>query len=170
VVGSSSAQNTTHGHVYSDQHHAVAVCGPLIATYSTDTPNPRFLLAWDQAASRLAAEVETPILVLIIIDGRAPTPDEPSRKAIRHTIGKHKDQIGAFAYVIEGRGFAAAAMRSAVSLMSLAARYPFPQKVFANTTQAAEWLAHLQGGSNDVVRVLSAVEGMRNEPRVAAAG
>jgi hypothetical protein len=159
-----------NGLVYADAHHSVSISGPVIVTYSTDAPNPRYLVAWDHATTRLAARISGPIFVLTIIDGITPTPDEPSRKAIRNTITRHKDQIGAFAYVVEGRGFAAAAIRSAVSLMSLAARYPFPQKVFANVPEASQWLARAQGAGSNVQSVLTAVEGMRCQPRLSAAG
>jgi hypothetical protein len=170
VVGPKSSPEVVGGLVYSDAHHSVWLCGPVIVTYSTDAPNQRYLMAWAQATTRLAARISGPIFVLTIIDGVTPTPDEASRKAIRNTISRHKDQIGAFAYVVEGRGFAAAAIRSVVSLMSLAARYPFPQKVFANVPEATQWLARSQGAGSNVPQVLAAVESMRCQPRFSAAG
>jgi hypothetical protein len=170
VVAPRSTRELVNGVVYTDQHHSVSLCGPVIVTFSSDAPNPRYLLAWDQATAKLAARVTGPIFVLTIIDGVTPTPDEPSRKAIRHTIVRHQDRIGAFAYVVEGRGFGAAAIRSAVSLMSLAARYPFSQKVFSNVTEASHWLARAQGAGSDVPKVLASIEAMRCQPRFSAAG
>jgi hypothetical protein len=77
---------------------------------------------------------------MTIIHSGARAPSETSKKAIRSTISRHCNHIHSFAYVVEGRGFGAAAMRSALSLISLAARYPFPQKVFATVAEGQDWI------------------------------
>jgi hypothetical protein len=159
-----------HGYVYADQHHSVATCGNVILTYSAEPPNPDYLAAWDRATGLLAARTRAPIAVITIIDGNSSTPDEPSRKAIRDTISTHRNQISALAYVVEGRGFASAAMRSVLSVLSLAARYPFPQKVFSSVGEAAQWVARTNGASVTSANLVSAVETMRGEVRLAAAG
>jgi hypothetical protein len=157
-------------HVYSDAHHSISTCGNAIMTYSANTPNPRYLQAWDQATTRLAARVEGSIVVVTIIDSRSPSPSEAERKAIRETITEHKHQIAALAYVVEGRGFGAAAMRSALSLMSLAARYPFPQKVFSSIEDSAAWVARASGPGGMPARFIAAAEMMRGQVRLAAVG
>lgn len=170
MAGPNSTQRVKHGYVYSDQHHSVATCGNVILTYSAEPPNPHYLAAWAEATSRLAARTNAPIAVITIIDGNSSTPDEPSRKAIRDTISQHRNQIAALAYVVEGRGFAAAAIRSVLSVVSLAARYPFPQKVFSTVNEATQWVARTNCASVTSAKLVAAVETMRGEVRLAAAG
>jgi hypothetical protein len=125
--------------VYSDEDHCIDVVGNVILTYSAQAPNPTYLEAWTRTMDTLVRRTSAPIAVITVISPLARAPNEPSKKAIRATIGAHRGNIGAFAYVVEGHGFGVAAMRSALSLISLAARYPFPQKVFANMRDAAPW-------------------------------
>jgi hypothetical protein len=151
--------------LYSDQDHCLCVYGPTVLAFSLQQPNPRYLQAWTRAVDDLVKSSSDPISVLIIIDSGARPPDEASKREIRNSTHRHGPRIGAFAYVIEGEGFGAAAMRSAVSLISLAARYPFPQKVFKTVEQAAPWV--LPSAPSDahqeptVVGLLSAVQAMR---------
>jgi hypothetical protein len=155
-----SSRQPPAGNVYADEHHSIAVSGNVILSYSKQPPNPRYLAAWDRTASRLATQGT--IFAFTIIDGNSPTPDEPARQAIRQAIGRHEKQLSALAYVVEGRGFGAAAVRSALSLISLAARYPFPQRVFATAPEAAAWLAAARGTTSNVPNLLSTVELMRS--------
>jgi hypothetical protein len=161
---------TQDEHVYSDAHHSIITCGNAIMTYSVDVPNPRYLEAWDLATTQLAARVEGSIVVVTIIDSSAPSLNEVERKAVRSTISKHKHQIAALAYVVEGRGFGAAAVRSALSLVSLAARYPFPQKVFSSVEKSAEWVVRASGPGSTPARYIAAAEMTRDQSRLAAAG
>jgi hypothetical protein len=159
-------------YTYSDAHHSIALCGNVVLTYSSDMPNPSYLEAWTQATDRLMARGTERIAVVTVIDSRARPPNDDSKKLIRSTIERHKDHIEAFAYVVEGRGFGAAAMRSALSLINLAARYPFRQKVFSNIEEGAQWLcANIKdpqtGGANTLIGV---VQTMRGNVRLAAAG
>jgi hypothetical protein len=124
---------------------------------------------------RLAKQAPS-ICVLTVIDAGARTPDDASRDAIRATVLRHRQHIGAFAYVIEGRGFGGAAMRSCLSIISLAARYPFPQQVFANVPGAVAWTLTRMPDSSvtamTAVGVGSLLDEMRRQltPVVAAAG
>lgn len=75
--------------------------------------------------------------------------------------------------MIEGEGFGAAALRSAMSLMSLAARYPYPQKVFKSVGDAAAWILRRSGGESadgaTVANILALVELMRQRLKPLAA-
>ena len=159
-------------YTYSDEHHAIALCGNVVVTYSTDMPNPIYLEAWTQATDSLLARGHETIAVVTVIDSRTRTPNDDSKQLIRSTIERHKDRIDAFAYVVEGRGFSAAAMRSALSLINLAARYPFRQKVFSSIEEGARWLvANTKGAPPNGVNMLSAaVQTMRGNVRLAVAG
>lgn len=128
------------GSLYRDVEHVIAVHGNAILTYSNSGPNPRFLEAWTRAVDELVERGDTPLLVLTIIARRAHAPDDASRQAIRETMLRHAARVQAHAYVVEGEGFAAASVRSALSLISLLARYTFPQKVFGSVDEAVAWM------------------------------
>ena len=161
VAGPTSRRTGVNGCVYSDEHHSTFISGNVILTCSTQPPNPRYLAAWDQAMSGLARRVEGPICVVTIIDSGTPPPDEASRKAIRHSINKHRHRIAALAYVVEGHGFGAAALRSVLSVISLTARYPFPQKIFATTSEASAWVAQSKGVTTTAPEMLAQIDMMR---------
>ncbi|HXE85360.1 MAG TPA: hypothetical protein VN524_01010, partial [Hyphomicrobiaceae bacterium] len=127
--------------LYSDRDHCLAIHGNAVISYSLQPPNPAFLAAWTAAVERLVKATDAAISVVTVIDSQARPPDDGSKREIRDTVTRHRRRIGTFAYVIEGHGFGAAALRSMISLISLAARYPFPQKVFASINDASAWTA-----------------------------
>jgi len=126
--------------VYQDEKHVIAVCENTVFTYSDDAPNPHFLDAWTRTVEQVAAQFQDGLYAMTIIDSRVRAPDDASRLHIRTTVMRHAAQLKAFAYVVEGEGFGAAALRGAISLMSLAARYPFPMKVFGHVEEAVPWM------------------------------
>jgi hypothetical protein len=151
---------------YAARNHCLSVYGNAIVSFSLQPPDPAFLEVWTRAVDRLAKSSTVKISVVTVVDSNARPPDDASRRAIRDAVSRHHHDIGAFAYVVEGHGFGAAALRSVVSLISLAARYPFPQKVFANVADAAAWmLQRTPAGSEDVTAggLVSVVEMMRNQ-------
>ncbi|HEX2730966.1 MAG TPA: hypothetical protein VHM70_05150 [Polyangiaceae bacterium] len=154
----SNARIQVEGCVYSDDAHAICVLGRVLLTYSLAQPNAAYLQSWTGVVGKL----EAPILVLTVIDSRARAPDAASKAAIAQTITRNQHKIGAFCYVIEGDGFAGAAMRSALSLISLGTRYPFPQRVTATAREAAPWLIkHLppeQQALQEASRVVRSVD------------
>lgn len=170
-MGSSS--NKQQLFLYSDQEHSLSVYGNAVLSFSLQPPNAQYLTAWAEAMARLAKRSDSPIVVITVVDGSCRPPDEPSKRAIRDTILRHSAKIGAFAYVIEGDGFGAAAVRSAVTLISLVARYPFPQKVFKEVGPACSWtLERVPPVPQQVVTapgMMSAIMTMRTEVRQLAA-
>ncbi len=118
----------------------ISVCGNAVLTYSNDAPNPSYLEAWTRTVELVLNDQHAGLLVMTIINRNAHAPDDASKASIRNTILQHASQIESFAYVVDGEGFRAAAMRSALSLISLAARYTFPQKVFGRVEDAVPWM------------------------------
>ena len=114
----------------------MCVLGNVLFTYSLAAPSARYLAACSDVIERL----EPPALLLTVIDSRARAPDSASKAAIRQLVTRHESRIAGLAYVIEGEGFGAAAIRSALSLINLAARYRFPQRVTATAAEAIPWL------------------------------
>jgi hypothetical protein len=161
--------------LYSDAEHCLAVAGRTVISFSLQPPSPAYLSAWAAAMDRLAHSSREPIIVVTVIDSGARVPDDRAKAAIRNTVLRHQKRICALAYVVEGQGFTAAAMRGAVSFISLMARYPFPQKVFANIAGATAWTIQQmppdasQGTS--AAEIISVLETMRHQLlRVAAVG
>jgi hypothetical protein len=155
--------------VYADGQHCIGVHSKVILTYSTDVPHPAYLAAWAVATDRLITRDGPPLSVITIIDSNVRAPSEPSKAAIRATISRHSPNIHALAYVVEGSGFAAAAMRSALSLISLAARYSFPQKVFSSIEDAAQWVTKGVPEGASVPQLIEIAGSMRAAVKASAA-
>jgi hypothetical protein len=128
--------------VYSDAHHCIFIAGRCILTYSNQPPDAKYFTAFATAAARVSEQHAGRLAVITIIDSATPIPDESTRKLIQTTMQRYASAIERFAYVVEGRGFAAAAIRSVISVLGLAARTPYRQKVFASVEEAEVWLAH----------------------------
>jgi hypothetical protein len=126
--------------IYTDREHCVAVHGRTILTYSTRQPTIAFFTAWSRAVQQLVAADQSKIASISVIDSSAArAPDEAARKAIHQAFARHGAKLCAFAYVVEGEGFAAATIRAALSLINMAERHPFPLRVFATIAEAVRW-------------------------------
>lgn len=151
--------------VYSDAHHCISVAGSCIVTYSNQPPDARYFVAWNAAVARLEAQHSGLLSVVTIIDSSAPSPDEAARTLMRSAMNRYAQSIERFAYVVEGRGFIAAAIRSAISLVNMAARTPYRQKVFASVEEAGVWLARTSpqpGQGMDAKALSSLAHAMRD--------
>ena len=160
--------------VYRDAQHVIAVYQDTILTYSGGAPNPEYLDGWARTVEQVAVGFPTGILAVTIIDRDARAPDDDGRARIRKAVLRHAESIRAFAYVVEGEGFGAAAVRSAVLLISLAARYPFPQKVFGHVEDAVPWIlsctTHQTGGrALDAAKLVEIARSLRGQLRGSAA-
>jgi hypothetical protein len=147
--------------VYRDPEHVMTLLGPVAITYSIAAPSVALMKTWSDAMDQWAP----PIAMLVVIDVRARIPDRDTKRAIQEMVTRHQSRIAAFAYVVEGQGLGAGALRSALSLIGLVARYPFPQRVTATTEDATPWLLrHLAldlRAPQDEALVIQAVESMR---------
>jgi hypothetical protein len=159
--------------VYGDAQHVIAVCENTILTYSSDGPNARFLEAWTRTVELVVHQFPAGLLALTIIDRHAHAPDDSAKTRIRNTVLRHSAAINAFAYVVEGEGFGAAAIRSALSLISLAARYSFPQKVFGRVEEAVPWMlsrpSKRTASAPDTVKLVNVAHSLRGQLRPTAA-
>jgi len=159
--------------IYQDAMHVISVCENTVLTYSSDAPNPRFLAAWAEAVQLVADRYSDGLLAMTLIDPQARPPGDPARIQIRNTVLRHATDINAFAYVVEGEGFGAAAVRSALSLISLAARYPFPMKVFAHVEDAAPWLLSRRklaaADAEDATQLVNIANSLRGQRRAISA-
>lgn len=156
--------------LYADAAHVIRRHGSFLLTFSLAAPNAASLRAWASAIEQL----DSPVLVMIVIDSSARAPDGPTKDAIQQTTLRLQHRIAAFAYVVEGEGFTAAAVRGAISLIGMFAHYAFPQRVVATVNEAAAWLRRNLPASgdhsHDAAEITRAIDAMRAELRGNAPG
>jgi len=80
------------------------------------------------------------VLVLTIVDERAPMPDGEARDALGELLKSGAKQTKKSAVVFEGAGFRAAAVRSVVTGITVFSRPPFPHKIFGTVDEATQFL------------------------------
>jgi len=162
-----SAKIRLSASVYQDAQHVISVYENAVLTCSNDAPNPAYLEAWTRTVELVKDRFPAGLLAVTIINSHVRAPDDASRAHIRATVLRHAAEIEAFAYVVEGEGFRASAVRSALSLMSLAARYPFPLKVFGHVEEAVPWmLSHSTKGAPrglDPAKLIAAANSLRGQ-------
>lgn len=90
------------------------------------------------AAIRRNAE---PSRILTIIDEGTPPADDANRSTISQSMAAVNDRVGRQALAIEGRGFAASALRAMIAGMQLVSRPTHPVKVFSQVGPAVAWCA-----------------------------
>jgi len=151
--------------VYADADQVIRRRGNVVLAVSMASPNAQSLKAMATAIEQLDSQV----LVMVVIASAARAPDGPTRDAIRQITVRLQHRIAAFVYVVEGEGFAAAAIRSAISFISMFARYSFPQRVMTTVEEGATWLVRqlpaTGAHSHDASRIVRTIEGMRAELR-----
>ncbi len=137
---SANGQRAEPTMVFVDGEHATGVLGNVLVTFSKSEPSKEFLENWAQKAKQLAAEYQQ-VAALIVIDSAAKPPRDAIRSEIHQTLSALGSQIVAIAQVVEGHGFLAAAKRSALSMIALITRYPFPVRIFGEVLDGSVWLA-----------------------------
>src|SRR6185437_14628661 len=100
--------------------------------------------------------------------------DQGTVTAFSQMIARSGKLIGAGAVVVGHKGFLGGAVRAAVSGLFLTSRPPFPTKVTATTTEAAQWLAVtvpiIGAPAPDAGAIEAAVAAMTAEVRPAQRG
>jgi hypothetical protein len=126
-------------HVKRADGFAGGAFGPLAISVWEKTPT----IAWAQLAASVLGEVarqHPEILVMAILAPGCPSPDGAVRDIISRELQRYPKQIKAVANVVEGEGFGAAALRGALTGMSLVLRPGYPAKAFSTVREAAEFL------------------------------
>lgn len=82
-----------------------------------------------EACAEFAKQHPRGIGLLTIVEGAAPLPQAPARRALARFLAEASAFIRCSAVVLEGSGFRAAAVRSVVTGLSLVARQRFPHRV-----------------------------------------
>lgn len=83
----------------------------------------------------------TGIVVYNVIEHGIPMPDPDVRELASEILGQTGGHVLCTATMIIGEGIWAGMARAALATISLFARTPHPQKVFAELAEAADWVA-----------------------------
>jgi len=101
-------------------------------------------LAHAQAATDLLREItrlHDGVGVVVVVEPEAPPPDAGTRPIFAKAMRECGSRIAGAAYVIGTGGFMGAAVRGAITSLSLIAREPYPTRTFQSVASAACWLA-----------------------------
>jgi len=99
--------------------------------------------------------------LFVVVEAGAKPPEGEARRILTVLGTKLEGALGC-AFVSEGEGFGAAAMRGIMTSMSLLVRPRFPVKVFARVEQGAAWLTSV-APSYRPEHLVEAVAQMRGE-------
>lgn len=126
--------------VYRDVHHGTVVLANLIVTFGRNEPSIALLDNFVDSAKRLRVS-HAKLVAMIVIESAAKPPSDEIRAATSRALHSVGPDMLAMAHVIEGKGFVAAALRGAVTTLSLLNRFPFPIHAFGEVDEAASWLS-----------------------------
>lgn len=108
-----------------------------------------------------AAEHEAGIGIVTVVEPNAPPPDGAVRPIFAKGMREHGARIRACAYVVPQGGFGGAAVRAAITGLSLLAREPYPTRTFTSPATAAEWLDARLGRAIPMPTIVAAIERAR---------
>jgi len=96
-------------------------------------------------ASSAVVKAHKKVDFLTVVGADCKLPESDIRDQLTRDVKVVQTHIGVVATVIEGAGFGAAALRGAVTGMTLMLRPNYPTKVFATVSGAAEFIAAANG-------------------------
>jgi hypothetical protein len=131
--------------VYADREHRMGHIGNVLVCFSRSEPSGQLLPRFTEAIRELNVRYSGGVAFLVVIDSDAGPPSERVREQIKKTLRDPGIRLAALAQVVEGRGFMAASKRSALALVALVARFPFPLKIFDTVSSGAEWILEKMG-------------------------
>jgi hypothetical protein len=126
--------------LYVDDVHCVGLFHDVLIMLSRGAPSLQFLQHSMRLIREAAKDAQTGLGLFIVISADAPPPPDDAREFFTRSTGELASTVGAMARVIEGEGFLAAAKRSAIAMVQLAARSPFPSKIFGTQAEGSAWL------------------------------
>lgn len=107
---------------------------------------------------------------VVIIPEHSKPPPEATRKAIDEVLANLGADLKCLAWVVEGRGFASAAVRGALTGLSMIRRRPYPTNVESNLESALAWtLSRVGHPSVDIEAAEAAIARERAKRKQTAA-
>ena len=125
-------------------HAAVLFRGVLFMIVQND---PGSDVLQQQAAwiRQMKAEAPGGSAFLVVLRSDVPPPPEAARVLIKRVFQEFSKVVVAGAMVVEGKGFVGSALRSVLTMLSMAARPKYPLKVFSDVSEGCAWLVERMG-------------------------
>jgi hypothetical protein len=126
--------------LYVGPDHVVALYRAVLFMVIQDDPRPGVLQHQARWLRKLKAESPDGAGYIVVLRSDVPPPKDAARQDIKKVLVDFGTVVSAGCLVVEGTGFAAATIRSVLSLMNLASRYTYKMKVFSTVSEACYWL------------------------------
>jgi hypothetical protein len=140
VAGNLDTAQPEFGVAFADAAYRVLVCENIVVSVENVEPNAAYIMRLTRVMLDTANKSPNGIGFMTLIRSDAKPPDEEARIRIKRSIPDLTPHLRAFAHVVEGEGFLAAAKRSAMTFLMSTQRFSFPLKVFRSVSEAAPWL------------------------------
>ena len=131
--------------LYVGPDHAVSIYRIVIIFLAKSDPLPETVSHLPGWLRRLQRECKEPVGMIVVLRPENPLPKEDVRVTIKQIFGVVSGTISFLGFVVEKEGFGAAAQRSVLNMVMLAARPPFPMKVFGTVSEVADWVCNKYG-------------------------
>ena len=163
AIRSSLASSSDVTALYAGEDHVTGLVGPCLVLIARREPDDGIVVEAPKWVDRLLAAHPKKGGLVVVVQASAPPPSDVARKRIDRAYGEYGRGVVAGAMVIEGRGFMAASIRSALSLMMLTSRYSYPIKTFATPREGAAFVCgRLPGGDFHAASLVAGIEQLRS--------
>lgn len=125
---------------FADSQYRALVYDNVIVSVENIEPSAFYIQRLTRVMLEIASRSPNGIAFVTLIRADAKPPDDAARAQIKQAMGDLTPYMRAFAHVIEGEGFLAAAKRGAMTFLMSTQRFKFPLKVFRSISEAAPWL------------------------------
>jgi hypothetical protein len=113
-----------------DEDQCCALVGPVMVVIARQEPSREIAKMADSCVTALERKYRGKLALMVVIKSEVNPPSEEARVRIKDAMRTCERAITVGAIVVEGHGFVATAMRSALSMMLFVVRPKFPVKVF----------------------------------------
>jgi hypothetical protein len=113
-----------------DDDQCCALIGPVMVVIARQEPSHEIAKIADTCVTALERKYRGKLALMVVIKSEVSPPSDEARARIKDAMRTCERAIGIGAIVVEGHGFIATAMRSALSMMLFVVRPKFPVKVF----------------------------------------
>jgi len=122
-----------------------ATCSNLIFAIENTEPSVAYINSLRILIGQMSRELGRGVGLMVVLHADTKPPSEEVREHIKSAARSFAPDVLAFAHVVEGEGFLAAAKRAAFTLLTTTARLGFPIKVFRSVAEGMPWLVRTVG-------------------------
>lgn len=148
-----------------DVAHVSCGLGNIVIFYSRAEPSAEFCKLNSKLVVTYGRNYPAGLGMVVLIDADEPPPREAGRKAIRESYLVMGEVIKGGVLIVEGEGFAAAAKRSVITVITTTTNFPFPLRVAGDVQAGAEKMAKMLGKTLDARLTVPLIAAGVNETR-----